>query len=1038
MLRRVCMNYTQDLSSVLTDSRRTKTEATVFFTRHWGDGFVPKKEIPPSSHIPKVNADTFKHYLATTAKKHKHYLKSKRALRKALALHSRDVNLTSSDVPSLFLSSDFTLKDPSTFESVFLEPLEGSIDRTASDAELKKLFAGSVSSSRPSLSRAPSTSSVVSSQSSQIAPDSTDRSYRPYQVLHNKLEYYHDVVGGLLNNELSDKGEEFWKTVNSYGTLNEELADALDKVKEMRNYLNTVKTKVYDRTQHILALQRGRENRIKLLSRLEDIALLRDAQATVQMLLNQSDYPKALECIETAQEVLRSELKGVVCFRHLSSQLNELHKAIGKMLLDEFVTIIQREFGRPIEKEGDAAYQESQLQIITHGLIRCDEYKFMTILRSEIVEAVKMTIRTVVKNRLVECEAMIADYDPSLSLGEQMRQMSFNQWLDTLEAIFMSLYYLCMRVSSIQSMILDNADRVHSIRQLRKKNSALESKSSTAQEPKIANGHINRSEKGEKKVNIEEDNEEIDEENDKEGEEEAESNGVKEENGKGEGEKEEMKAKHDEVKEKVDETKETNKEIKKKQEEMKENGKEVKETGENHEQSKQNGDILTENGQMNMQNGLAKDQNGLKNGTQSNFAVAFLSQPCRSLEQLKEAAPFLIEHAILAAEERVSKRLGNKYKDKFLERCTSDQFCQFESLVRSFIKQSRSLVSTSSVLSLSNGSEGLTPQRSPLIGTIQLQTAKFIISFQESCKQKLSHVLDVEKWRPTEVPYHFQKIIDDFLENGVLRDSSSTSTTESSSTVTSPEPEEPKLYLELGNEQYCTVGACLLMIKIMAQYCTVLAHFNQSGPELVIHLVGLLKHFNSRTCQLILGAGAMQLVGLKTISVKTLGLTVRCLQLVSRFIPLVKTEFLNALPADKQNLGRRFDLTLRDYADHIDEIYNKLVLVVDQHLLSGLEQWTLSSNTPSNAFQHIIRQIGKFYNGFSSVMPPKDTTLLLRRIHENFKVHLAEKMIQKGISPHDALNYGMAVQEFNYYMENMRSLPDCLEFPDDSLASLPL
>lgn len=82
-----------------------------------------------------------------------------------------------------------------------------------------------------------------------------------------------------------------------------------------RAFLDNVKRKVYDRTQHILALQHARENRRRLLGRLEDIACLRDAQATVQMLLNQNDYPRALECIETAQEVLGTELKGVVCFR---------------------------------------------------------------------------------------------------------------------------------------------------------------------------------------------------------------------------------------------------------------------------------------------------------------------------------------------------------------------------------------------------------------------------------------------------------------------------------------------------------------------------------------------------------------------------------------------------------------------------------------------------------------------------------------------------------------------------------------------------
>ena len=84
------------------------------------------------------------------------------------------------------------------------------------------------------------------------------------------------------------------------------------------SHLSTIQTRVHDRTQHILRLQRARDNRRRLLVRLDDIACLRDAQATVQMLLNQSDFPRALECIETAQEVLSAELRGVVCFRSVS------------------------------------------------------------------------------------------------------------------------------------------------------------------------------------------------------------------------------------------------------------------------------------------------------------------------------------------------------------------------------------------------------------------------------------------------------------------------------------------------------------------------------------------------------------------------------------------------------------------------------------------------------------------------------------------------------------------------------------------------
>lgn len=70
-------------------------------------------------------------------------------------------------------------------------------------------------------------------------------------------------------------------------------------------------------TKKIIKLNELRERKQRLLSKLHDISCLRDVQATVQMLLNQNDYPKVIDCIETSQEVLESELGGVSCFRWL-------------------------------------------------------------------------------------------------------------------------------------------------------------------------------------------------------------------------------------------------------------------------------------------------------------------------------------------------------------------------------------------------------------------------------------------------------------------------------------------------------------------------------------------------------------------------------------------------------------------------------------------------------------------------------------------------------------------------------------------------
>ncbi|KAI6236808.1 Vacuolar protein sorting-associated protein 54 [Aphelenchoides besseyi] len=1003
-------SFTQNLSSVLNDPRRTRYDTQVFFTRHWGEQYTPRSSVPTASSIPKIGNEEFQHYLATTAKKHKQYLKSKKALKRALAFHGDQSKFTIDDVPALFLTNDFSLRDPNTFEAVFLEPLDGDHDRIVSETELRRSLAGSISS-RPdtanSLSRVPSTSSLVSSHSSQhqLPTDATEgRMFRSYHALQNRLELYDDVVSALLNHKLENKSEEFWKTVNS-------------------SNLTTVQTRVHDRSRQILQLQHARENRRKLLQRLEDIACLRDAQTTVQMLLNQNDFPRALECIETAQEVLSSELKGVVCFRHLNSQLNELHRAIGKMLLEEFVTLIQREFGRPIEREVDCAYQEVALEPVIHGLLRCEEFKFVEVLRNEIVEAIKNIIRQIVKNRLVECEAMIPDYDPSLSLSEQMRKMSFVQWLGTLSAVFDSLFFFCCRILSIQNMIFENIDRVERLHRFRSSNieeadEAIASNGVLAISSAMSFASLDMSTNN-NPFGVE--TEEIDEEK----------------------EDSELETSTSEAADTSDHSIHMNGSIPKDGE-----VKSVTST------TTSNGDIHRKESTVSSVSTTAqtKAQDETTSSVKNDSAMhSFLSLPCRTLAQLKTVVPYLIDHTIWSAEERISKRLTTKYRDKFLERCSPENFIQFESLIRTFISRCRHLVRPESPLSLNDDSQSaLTPQRSPLIAAIKIQTLKFVKSFHDTCAERLSLTLDHEQWKVANPSAELQRLADEFARTGDLHladedwdDGTSTGT---SGSRTTPEPTSliannlttTSERLVIGDENFVAVRAAYLLLHMMAQYCNMVAQFPQCTPELLMHLIALLKSFNSRTCQLILGAGALQLVGLKTISVKTLALASRCLQLIVKFIPVVKRQFLAAMSERDVNYGRHFDTTIRDYNDHIEEIANKLIAVVDQHLTTGLNQWDLKSGIPSTAFQHVVRQIGKFYNGFVAVQPPTVTTEMLHRIHAQFKVQLAQHMIRRQITPHDSLNYGLAVQEFAYYIENMRAFPECLHFPADTIDSLPI
>ena len=61
--------------------------------------------------------------------------------------------------------------------------------------------------------------------------------------------------------------------------------------------------------------------------------------------------------------------------------------------------------------------------------------------------------------------------------------------------------------------------------------------------------------------------------------------------------------------------------------------------------------------------------------------------------------------------------------------------------------------------------------------------------------------------------------------------------------------------------------------------------------ELGLKTAELIKFLNSRVCQLILGAGAISVAGLKTITIRNLALALRSLQLVVRVIPHVLLHF---------------------------------------------------------------------------------------------------------------------------------------------------
>ncbi len=84
----------------------------------------------------------------------------------------------------------------------------------------------------------------------------------------------------------------------------------------------------------------------------------------------------------------------------------------------------------------------------------------------------------------------------------------------------------------------------------------------------------------------------------------------------------------------------------------------------------------------------------------------------------------------------------------------------------------------------------------------------------------------------------------------------------------------PTKHLRVEERAYFAVSATLDVLMLLLDYLKVIVNLPLLTMDTMSRIIELLKSFNSRTCQVVLGAGAMRSAGLKNITAKHLGTSV--------------------------------------------------------------------------------------------------------------------------------------------------------------------
>lgn len=301
----------------------------------------------------------------------------------------------------------------------------------------------------------------------------------------------------------------------------------------------------------------------------------------------------------------------------------------------------------------------------------------------------------------------------------------------------------------------------------------------------------------------------------------------------------------------------------------------------------------------------------------------------------------------------------------------------------------------------------------PLMTALKAQGARFCQKFHSERKSKLSLLLDNERWKPAEVPSEFQKIINHIAKGNFMWTKIDDSSNRPS--VASP-------MLMVGDEPYALVGAALILVQIVSEYARCASHLPIVSTQMSRNVIDLMRTFNSRCCQLVLGAGAVHVAGLKMITISNLALVSRALQLVLWLMPHVKNHFNNL--DQNGNVGALNGWTTieKDFLSHIKEIENKMLMIVSQLVNSQLINWDARPPIPSQSFRNISRHFVKLHDAIAQVLPAQQIYGVFRTVHKNFKDKLREQLLRNNIVNNGTPQHGTVISELTFYLETLRTL----------------
>ncbi|KAK4897450.1 hypothetical protein LTR27_004970 [Elasticomyces elasticus] len=199
----------------------------------------------------------------------------------------------------------------------------------------------------------------------------------------------------------------------------------------------------------------------------------------------------------------------------------------------------------------------------------------------------------------------------------------------------------------------------------------------------------------------------------------------------------------------------------------------------------------------------------------------------------------------------------------------------------------------------------------------------------------------------------------------------------------------------IDEHRYILVRSATALLTTFDTFLALTSYFPSVTPTISTALLDVLRVFNSRSSQLILGAGATRVAGLKNITTKHLALASQALSFVVALIPYVRECVRRHLQAGSLGVLAEFDKTKRTFQEHQGSISDKLVEIMTSRSAThvramlaadlGVDDGGVSPymETLTKETLTLHRVLGRHLSEF-------DVGLVMRRIFDSYREQWSE------------------------------------------------